>query len=337
MQGSGLPKALAGKAGWMIAGLLAAVAPLVLNERQEFVAMSILILVVFATSYNVLLGYTGMVSFAHAAYFGVGTYAVTLTWLHLGWSPLGGFALAPVAGAVVGYLTGLVALRATRLYFSLLTLAIGQLLYLIAFQWRSLTKGDDGIFGMELPAFVAPATNRYYLLLALTVVALAVLAVAMHSPFGATLRAIRENRDRAGFLGIKVKRYELAAFTLGTAFAAWAGGMYAFYDRGSYPLLLDWTASADPIFTTLIGGLNSFAGPAVGAVILALLRDFLSRNFLYFNAFLGVILLLIILFLPGGIVEGVQRLRARLRRGGDPPPDAAVREEPEAAEAGARP
>ena len=306
-----LPPVLVGKAGWTAAGLLAVVAPLLLNERQEFVAMSVLILVVFATSYNVLLGYAGMVSFAHAAYFGVGTYAVTLTWLHLGWSPLAGFLLAPVAGGVVGYLTGLVALRATRLYFSLLTLAIGQLLYLITFQWRGLTRGDDGIFGMDLPAFLNPATNRYYLLLLLTAVALAVLAMAMHSPFGATLRAIRENRDRAGFLGIKVKRYELAAFTLGTTFAGWAGGMYAFFDRGSYPLLLNWTASADPIFTTLIGGLNSFAGPAVGAIVLALLRDFVTRQFLYFNAVLGVVLLLIILFMPGGIVEGIGRLRAQ--------------------------
>lgn len=332
-----MPAALGGATGWSIAGALALVAPLLLNERQEFVAMSILILVVFATSYNVLLGYAGMVSFAHAAYFGLGTYAVTLTWLHLGWSPLAGFLLAPVAGGLVGYLTGLVALRATRLYFSLLTLAIGQLLYLITFQWRGLTRGDDGIFGMDLPDVLNPATNRYYLLLLLTAVALTVLAVAMHSPFGATLRAIRENRDRAGFLGIKVKRYELAAFTLGTAFAGWAGGMYAFFDRGSYPLLLNWTASADPIFTTLIGGLNSFAGPAVGAIVLALLRDFVTRKFLYFNAVLGVVLLLIIIFMPGGIVEGIDRLRHRFGRRKTPPETEEVAGDRARSETGVRP
>lgn len=330
---AGLP--LAGNAGWIVAAVLAVLAPAVLNERQVFVAMSILILVVFATSYNVLLGYTGMVSFAHAAYFGVGTYAVTLTWLRLGMSPLVGFLLAPLVAGAVGYLTGLVALRATRLYFSLLTLAIGQLLYLTAFQWRGLTRGDDGIFGMDLPAFLGPATNRYYFLLLLAAVALAILAVAMHSPFGATLRAIRENRDRAGFLGIKVKRYELAAFTLGTTFAGWAGGMYAFFDRGAFPLLLNWTASADPIFTTLIGGLNSFAGPAVGALILGLLRDYLTRKFVYFNAILGTVLLLIILFLPGGIMEGVDRLRTRLRRRRDDEAPPAPANDTVAAETGA--
>ncbi len=307
------------RVGWALAGLLALVAPLAINERQTFVAMTVLILAVFATSYNVLLGYTGLVSFAHAAYYGVGAYAVTLAWVHWGLSPVLGFALAPVAGGVIGFLTGLVALRATRLYFALLTLAIGQLLYLVTFQWRSLTRGDDGIHGITLPAFLGPTTNRYYFLLLLAVVALSVLAVAMHAPFGATLRAIRENRDRAGFLGIRVKRYELAAYTLGSAFAGWAGGMYALFDRGSFPLLLNWTTSANPIFVSLIGGLNSFAGPAVGALIFALLSDFATRTFEYFSAVLGVVLLGIILFQPGGTVEGLQKLAARLGWRGRPP------------------
>jgi branched-chain amino acid transport system permease protein len=324
---------LTASTGWAIAALVALLAPLLLNERQMFVLMSIVILAVFATSYNVLLGYTGMVSFAHAAYYGIGAYAVTLAWVHLGWSPLAGFLLAPVAAGAIGYVTGLVALRATRLYFSLLTLAIGQLLFLVAFQWRGLTRGDDGIFGMQLPLFLEPATNRYYFLLVLAAIALAILSVAMRSPFGATLRAIRENRDRAGFLGIKVKRYELAAFTLGTAFAGWAGGMYAFFDRGSFPLLLDWTTSADPIFTTLIGGLNSFAGPVIGAVVLGLLQDFVTRNFLYFNVVLGTVLLAIILFMPGGIVEGAHRLAAAggSRRRRTHPEQPADREQPAAA------
>ena len=313
--------------GWAVVAALALLFPLMANERQLFVAMSIVVLAVFATSYNVLLGYTGMVSFAHAAYYGLGAYAVTLSWLHLGWSPLVGFWLAPLLAGAVGYLTGLVALRATRLYFSLLTLAIGQLLFLVAFQWRSVTRGDDGVFGMQLPAFLDPPANRYYFLLVLAAVALVILNVAMRSPFGATLRAIRENRDRAGFLGIKVKRYELAAFTLGTAFAGWAGGMYAFFDRGSFPLLLNWTTSADPIFTTLIGGLNSFAGPVVGAVVLGGLRDFASRNFVYFHALIGMVILLIILFLPGGLIEGFHRLRRRIGRGaGEAPPPPPARD-----------
>jgi branched-chain amino acid transport system permease protein len=299
--------------GWVVALAAALAAPLLATERQTYVLMIVLILAVFATSYNVLLGYTGMVSFAHAAYYGTGSYAVALAYMHWGVPPVWGFILAPFAAGLVAYLTGLVALRATRLYFALLTLAIGQLMFVIIFQWRGVTRGDDGIHGLPLPAFLMPTTNRYYFLLAVTAIALAIMGAAMHSPFGSTLQAIRENRDRAGFLGIKVKRYELAAFTLGGAFAGYAGAMYAIFDRGSFPLLLHWTTSAEPIFVTLIGGLNSFAGPAVGAIIFGLLRDWITRRFLYWGAVLGMVLLGIILFLPGGTVEGVQRLARRIR------------------------
>jgi branched-chain amino acid transport system permease protein len=277
--------------------------------------MSVLVLAVFATSFNVLLGYTGLVSFAHGAYYGVGAYTVALLALHLGWSPTLGFVLAPFVTAAVAYLTGLVALRATRLYFALLTLALAQLIFLVTFQWRSLTRGDDGIHGVVLPPALTPPVPRYYAVLALAAVALAVLGLVLRSPFGATLRAIRENRERTGFLGIKVKRYELAAFTLGGAFAGYAGGMYVLFDRQAFPLLMYWTTSAQPIFVTLIGGLSSYAGPAVGAVVFVFLRDYITRNLDYWQAVLGVVLLLIILFLPGGIVEGIGRL-GRLAGGG---------------------
>jgi branched-chain amino acid transport system permease protein len=307
------PRAKRTAIGWGIALAVGLVAPLLANERQVFVLMVVLVLAVFATSYNVLLGYTGMVSFAHAAYYGIGAYSVTLLWVHLRLPILLGFVLAPFVAGAFAYVTGLVALRATRLYFALLTLALGQLLYVITFQWRTLTRGDDGIHGLPLPALLQPTTNRYYFLLLAAAIALAIMGVAMRSPFGATLQAIRENRERVGFLGIKVKRYELAAFTLGGAFAGYAGAMYAIFDRGSFPLLLHWTTSAEPIFMTLIGGLNSFAGPVVGAVIFGLLRDWITRRFLYWGAVLGVVLLGIILFLPGGTVEGLQRLMRRLR------------------------
>lgn len=314
--------------GWGLAVAVALVAPLVVNERHLFVGMAILTLAVFSTSFNVLLGYTGMVSFAHAAFYGVGAYTVSMLWLHLGWSPLLGFLLSPVVAGAVALVMGLIALRATRLYFALLTLALGQLLFLVAFQWRDLTRGDDGIHGLVLPGFLEGTVNRYYLILALTVLALTVMGIGLHAPFGATLRSIRENRVRAGFLGIRVRRYELAAFTIGGAFAGYAGGMFALVERGSFPLLLHWTTSGEPIYVTLIGGLNSFAGPAVGAVIFGLLGDWVSRNFLYWAAALGAVLLVIILFLPGGTVEGWQRVTARWRR----PSPAAASPEPEVAE-----
>ncbi len=299
--------------GWALAALAAVIAPLLVGERQEFVLMSVLVLAVFATSFNVLLGYTGLVSFAHASYYGVGAYTVALLALHLGMSPIVGLLLSPLVAGAIAYVTGLVALRATRLYFALLTLALGQLLFLITFQWRSLTHGDDGVHGIVLPPALDPTLNRYYFILVMAAIALVVLGLVMRSPFGATLRAIRENRERTGFLGIKVKRYELAAFTLGGAFAGWAGAMYAIFDRQAFPQLMHWTTSAEPIFVTLIGGLSSFAGPTVGAVVFGLLRDYITRNIHYWQAVLGIVLLLIILFLPGGLVEGFRRLVALVR------------------------
>jgi branched-chain amino acid transport system permease protein len=303
--------------GWSLVGLIALAAPLLASERQLFLLMSVMVLAVFATSFNVLLGYTGLVSFAHASYYGVGAYTVALLALHLGMPPLIGFVLAPFVTGLVAYVTGVVALRATRLYFALLTLALGQLLFLAAFQWRSVTRGDDGIHGVVLPPALASTLSRYYFVLVAAGVALMVLAVVLRSPFGQTLRAIRENRERTGFLGVKVKRYELAAFTLGGSFAGYAGALFVISERSAFPELLHWTTSAQPIFVTLIGGLSSFAGPAVGAVVFGLLQDYITRNIEYWQAVLGIVLLLIILFLPGGLVEGSKRLYALVTgRGG---------------------
>lgn len=313
---AGIAGMLRGKAAWgvwVVLALVALLAPVVASERQVFVLMTVLVLAVFATSFNVILGYTGMVSFAHAAYYGVGAYTVTLVWLHLGWPPLVGFVLAPFVAGLIAYVTGLVALRAVQLYFALLTLAIGQLVFVVTFQWRALTRGDDGIHGVPLPDLISSTTNRYYFLVFAAAVALAILGAVMRSPFGATLQAIRENGERAGFLGIKVKRYQLASFTLGGAFAGYAGAMFVVMDRGAFPLLLHWTTSAEPIFVTLIGGLNSFVGPTIGAIIFVLLRDWVTRRFVFWGLILGIVLLVIILRMPGGTVEAVQRLVARLR------------------------
>ncbi len=305
---------------WAVLALIGFIAPLFANQRQTYVLMHVLVLAVFATSFNVMLGYTGMVSFAHGAYYGVGAYAVTLLWIHLGWPSLVGFLLAPVIAGAAAYLTGLVALRAVQLYFALLTLALGQLLFVVAFQWRALTRGDDGIHGVALPQLLMPTTNRYYFLLFATAVALAILGAVMRSPFGATLQAIRENGERAGFLGIKVKRYQLASFTLGGAFAGYAGAMFVIMDRGAFPLLMHWTTSAEPIFVTLIGGLNAYIGPTVGALIFGLLQDWITRRFVFWGLILGIVLLVIILRMPGGTVEGVQRLVAWIGRRRDRAP-----------------
>ncbi len=299
---------------WIGLALVAALGPFFLREIELFTASRILILALWATSLNLLLGQTGLVSFAHAAYFGVGAYAVALVWEHLGWSPLMGIPLSVPLGALLAFVSGAFALRAVRLYFALLTLALSQLVYVIVFQWYSFTRGDNGIHGIDMPEFLNGTANAYWFVLAVMVVAMIALRVIAVSPFGAALVAIRENRQRAAFLGINVKRYELAAFTIAGTFAALAGALFAVFNREAYPNLLFWTENSVPIFIILIGGMFRFWGPLIGAVVYVLLEETVAGQTEYSHFILGAILLVIVLVIPGGI-EGVgEKVVARFRK-----------------------
>lgn len=294
--------------------VLAAFAPFVLKEIELFTASRIVILVLWATSLNLLLGQTGLVSFAHAAYYGVGAYAVALVWMHLGWSPLLGIPLAIPVGALFAVVTGLFALRAVRLYFALLTLALSQLVFVIAFQWYSFTRGDNGIHGIDVPEFLNSTANAYWFVLAVTVVAMIALWIIARSPFGAALVAIRENRQRAAFVGINVKRYELAAFTIAGTFAAIAGSLFAIFNREAYPDLLFWTQSSIPIFVILIGGMFRFWGPMLGAVVYGILEEQIAGQTEYSHFIFGVILLVIVLVIPTGVEGLAEKIGARVRK-----------------------
>jgi branched-chain amino acid transport system permease protein len=305
---------LRGAQGWIVVAALAALAPYYLTEIELFSASRMVILALWAVSLNLLLGQTGLVSFAHAAYYGVGAYTVVLAWEHFDLSPLVGLPLALVVGAVVSLITGVIALRAVRLYFALLTLAISQLLYVAAFEWYGVTGGDNGIHGIGVPAFLESTVNAYWFVLAVAAAGIAALAVIGRSPFGAALVAIRENRLRAAFVGIDVKRHELAAFTLAGTFAALAGALFAIFNREAYPNLMFWTASSTPIFVVLIGGMYRFGGPVLGAVVLVLLEEAITRRTLYSDLVLGLVLLAIVLLAPGGLTEIGSRIRDRVRR-----------------------
>ncbi|MGH2970086.1 MAG: branched-chain amino acid ABC transporter permease [Solirubrobacteraceae bacterium] len=319
-------------AQWIVLGVLAAAAPFYLTELELFTASRMVIFALFAISLNLLLGQAGIVSFAHAAYYGVGAYAVALLALHQGWSPLVGVAIALPVGAAAAFVTGLIALRAVRLYFSLLTLALSQLLYIIAFQWYDFTRGDNGIHGIGGPAFLDETVNAYWVVLAVATLGIAAIAAIGRSPFGAALTAIRENRQRAAFLGIDVKRYELAAFTIAGAFGALAGSLFALFNREAYPNLLFWTANALPIFVILIGGIRWLvAGPIVGAVAFVLLEEQVARETGYPDLVFGAIVLAIVLAAPGGLI-GLAQSGWRSIRGRRGPADAtpaASRAEPE--------
>jgi ABC-type branched-subunit amino acid transport system ATPase component/ABC-type branched-subunit amino acid transport system permease subunit len=279
---------------------------------------SALVLALWSVSYNLMLGYTGMVSFAHAAYYGVGAYTVALLYQDLHWSVLPGLALAPLVTGLVGLVTGLISLRAVRLYFALLTLAISQVCFVIAFEWYSFTGGDNGIHGILPPDFLSDPTVQYYFIAAVVGFCLLLMFVLVRSPFGAALLAIRENRLRAAAVGLNVKRYELAVFTISAAFAGVAGALFAIYDLQAYPQLMYWTESAQPVVVTLLGGMGSFLGPAFGAVVYTWLANSVGQNFPdQFDIALGAIVLGVVLIAPGGLgsaLDGIRQL-ADARRG----------------------
>ena len=313
--------------------LLAAIVPpasvylegqgLIDSARFEIVlGVTALILALWSVSYNLMLGYAGMVSFAHAAYYGVGAYTVAILLQRYQMSYFAALAVAPVIAAAVGAVTGLIALRAVRLYFSLLTLAISQLLYSIAEGWYSFTGGDNGINGILAPDQLSDYPTLYYFVAAIVGLSLLLMFLLVRSPFGAALLTIRENRERARSIGINVKAYELAVYTIAALFAGLAGALFPLVQPSVVPGMLYWTENATPVVVTLLGGIGSFLGPALGAFIYTGLDNSLSRNFPYqLDVILGAIVLAVVLVAPGGF-SSVPDLIDRLRRRfvGEPAP-----------------
>ena len=299
-----------------LANLHSQVNPDVSSRFEIYLGTSALVLALWAVSYNLMLGYAGMVSFAHAAYYGVGAYTVALLFGR-NVPVLEGLLLAPVVAAVFGFLTGLVALRAVRLYFSLLTLAISQVLYSLAFSQYNLTGGDNGVHGLTVPDLISDYTPMYYFVGGVVLLCLITMFIIIRSPFGAALLAIRENRERARSVGINVKAYELAVFTIAATFAGVAGGLFAVFQMEAYPEMLYWTQNAQPVVVVLLGGQGSFLGPAIGAVVYTVLNNLLSTRFPYqFDIILGAVVLTIVLLAPGGFAslpEIFVRLRNRFR------------------------
>jgi ABC-type branched-subunit amino acid transport system ATPase component/ABC-type branched-subunit amino acid transport system permease subunit len=278
-----------------------------------FLATEALVLALWAVAYNLLLGYTGMVSFAAAAYYGVGAYTVALLWQRYNLPVLAGLLLSPLVAGAFGLVTGLVAMRAVRLYFSLLTLAISQVLFAVAYNWYAVTGGDTGVHNLAIPDALTDYTTMYYFVGAVVAACLVLMYVLVRSPFGAALAAIRENRERARSIGINVRAYELAAFTVSAAFSGVAGGLFALYQQEAYPEMMYWTANAVPVVVALLGGTGAFLGPAIGAFVYTLLDNYLSKDFPnQFDVLLGAIVLGIVLVAPGGL-SSIPQLAASLR------------------------
>jgi len=308
---------------FLSAGALAFV-PLLASPFRLLFVTEILIFSLYALAFNLLFGITGLLSFGHSAYYGVGGYVAALALIH-GWTGLpGALVLGMGAAALAGLLIGYFCVRLDEIYFAMLTLAFSQMLFAIAWQWTEVTGGSDGLLGVPRPPLrlfgatvdlESPAA--FYGLVAVVVFgAVLVLWTVVTSPFGEALRAIRENPERAAFIGIPLRRYRLAAFVLSAAFAGLAGALVAPFGRTASPELLFWTKSAEPVLMSLLGGIKVFLGPLVGVVVYLWLRDLISSYLVdYWMLVMGGVVIALVLFFRGGIAGAAQGWwAARLRR-----------------------
>ncbi|HTW11231.1 MAG TPA: branched-chain amino acid ABC transporter permease [Solirubrobacteraceae bacterium] len=299
--------------------VILALMPSLLSADSLLNMQSAVELALFACGTNLLVGYGGLVSFGQGAFYGTGAYVIALMWLHWQTSFWLGFAAAPFIGAFLALLVGLIALRTRQLYFALLTLAFSQLFYVIALQQTNFTGGANGVFGELVPGFLLDPTHAYYFTLIVVVIALAALWRVTRSPFGITLRAIRENRERAEALGVNVFRHQLMAFVFAGFFCALAGTLFVVNNQSANPDLLNWTESGYPIFMSVIGGQFVFLGPALGALIYEQGRDVVLAHFSDWQLVFGLMLLGILLFAPDGLsgllIRGYRWLRSGRRPG----------------------
>ena len=288
-----------------------------LTESRYLIDLSteILVYALFALSLNVIIGFSGNVSFGHAAYFAIGGYANAILLTTYGWPLIFAFPAAVVLSGVAAAFVAYFCTRLTDIYFAMLTLAFSMLVWAIAFKWRSVTGGDDGFVGVTVPAFIDTRVPFFYFTLIVVTTSCIILWLICHSAFGQSLIAVRENLTRAGFIGVNTRLMRGIAFVIAGTFAGVAGAIFAMYNRGVYTESAFWAESAQVLIMTLLGGMYSFFGPAIGAAALYLLERFSNEYTEYWPTVLGVILLIIVLVLPEGLVGLAKRLKARLMGG----------------------
>jgi branched-chain amino acid transport system permease protein len=280
----------------------------------------VLVLALAAMSLNFLLGFTGVLSFGHAAYFGLGVYGLGLTIKYLVPSTLVGMAVGVLAGAGAAAIVGLLIVRLRGIYFAMATIAFGQVFYFIAYRWNSVTGGDDGLTGwqrmpIDLDFGTVDILNSdkafYCLVLVCFAVAVGIMAALLHSPFGRTLLAIRENERRARFLGIPIDRHIWLSWMISCAFVALAGTLYALLNNFADPHDLRWDQSGDFVIMAVLGGMRAFWGPLIGAAIFVVLQDYVSSQTENWMFFIGLFFVLVVLFFPRGVLGILRRTTPR--------------------------
>ena len=274
----------------------------------------VLVFALAAMGLNLLLGHTGGLSFGHAAYFGLGAYGTGLLLKFVTHSTLlailGGTALGGLAALLIGPLT----VRRRGIYFAMVTIAIGQMVYFVAVRWNSLTGGEDGLTGFSRQplhfgslALPIQGASFYYFVLVFFAIGAALIALVLRSPLGRTFAAVRENENRLRFLGISIERYIWASFAISGLIAALAGSLEALLNNFTSPQDLHWTLSGDFVIMCVLGGMRRFWGPLIGAIIFVVVQDYLSSLTANWMTFIGLLFIVIVLVFPQGILGFLRR------------------------------
>ena len=316
---------------WAVPAVIALVIlPFVVPPYQTVLLSYGLIFAIAALGFNLLLGYTGLLSFGHSAYFGVGAYAVAFVVKYLKIDSMEVLLLAGILGsALVAALFGLLCVRYTKIFFGILTLALSQVLWSLAFKFFWVTGGSDGL-RVPTPTLLAGTvkigatagqdkldflSHRYYFyVLAIFVICVALMWVIVHSPFGKALQAVRDNETRAEFVGVQVWHYRWVAFLISGIYTGLAGALWVPLNGLTTPEILHWTFSGKIVFFTVLGGFQTFFGPIVGAVIYNYLETYAVGHTVYWQMVLGIVLVVLVLALPAGIVGTAIRLVPRFRK-----------------------
>jgi len=275
-----------------------------------YMTIHILILSVFALGFNLLLGYTGLLSFGQAGFFAVGAYASAKILLVVP-SLLLGTIIGTIAGGIVALILGYLCIRHTRIYFSMLTLSFGMMVYSLAWKWREVTGGDDGLVGiprapLEIPGIFSinmnPMENYYYFVLIVSIMAIFFIYRIVNSPFGLTLKGIRDSENRVAFAGVSIRAYRLLSFVIAGLYAGLAGSFLPPLENTVTPPIAHWTHSAEPVMVTLLGGIHTFSGPIVGSILFYIIKDIIVRFTQYWLIVFGSIVILLVLVFRGGVV-----------------------------------
>jgi branched-chain amino acid transport system permease protein len=305
--------------------LILFVLPRALDPYHTILLAYGLLMAIASLGFNLLLGYTGLLSFGHSAYFGVGAYSVALLFKYLHVQSMELFLLgAMIASLVVSALFGFVCVRYTRIFFGILTLALSQVLWSLAFKFYPITGGTDGL-RVPTPTLLGLARdetgdkilflarNYYYYVLGFFLACVLVMWVIVNSPFGKALQAIRDNETRAEFIGVHIRRYRFVAFLVSGTFTGIAGALWVVLNGLTTPDILYWPFSGEIVFMSVLGGFRTFTGPIIGAVVFNYLKTYAVGATVYWQALMGAILVFLVLALPAGIVGTAAQLIARLR------------------------